>query len=357
MPCSIPVQHSRPLLVLALLLSASGALAQTIRGTVFPPRNASVTVTQGGRSTTTAVNSNSGEWSLQLRGSGPFQVRAHSANATICDPPFRAGAAVDTANLDFSLLSSIDWKQTYGTVRQNGQGVGGITIAAKDRRRETKHKTSDGGQGEMPRGMYNVTYKRFSPIGILTLTPDPSSAGIARFSPSSRNVNGDFSHKSVDFEIPGSSPTQPNPPQPSPPPAPITHTLSGIVTDEQGNPLGNVKIFGGPNGNTTTDASGRYQISGLADGSRVGVGPVYSPYFFTPQSKLIENISANHTQNFVGKPLNGPPILSIQPQDTTVRQNYRAKLRVHYINAVAGADSGSVVPQRHCDAGSNFDLS
>ena len=197
-------------------------------------------------------------------------------------------------------------------------------------------QTSSGGNGEMPAGMYVFDYQVFSPLGLVTLTP--SMAGVMNFSPSARSVSADQGASGIDFSVPSSSPPPPPPNNPPPPPPAPTYTISGVVIDVNGNPLSNVQVWGGPTlGNTYTAADGSYSFSNVPENTYLGFAPVYSPHAFTPQSAVFPNgTTSNITQNFIGAPLYGPPILSLHPLDQTVNQHYTATFRTQVINSYAG---------------------
>lgn len=88
-------------------------------------------------------------------------------------------------------------------------------------------------------------------------------------------------------------------------------TISGQVTDTNGNPLANTTI-GFRRDNTTltsvtTDGQGRYTRGELLDNNNYTVTPFRTNYTFNPAERSYPNLSANQTADFVGTP---PVIIS-----------------------------------------------
>lgn len=77
---------------------------------------------------------------------------------------------------------------------------------------------------------------------------------------------------------------------------PSTYTVSGRVTDLQGNPIPSVGLLFGSFGTATTDADGRYTKSGLS--GTVKVIPKLGTLHFDPYSRTVRQASQN--VDFVG---------------------------------------------------------
>jgi hypothetical protein len=82
------------------------------------------------------------------------------------------------------------------------------------------------------------------------------------------------------------------------------YTLSGLITDSQGTPLGNLPLSGFPE-EVRTASDGSYGLE-LPIGWSGVITPVSDTYTFTPSAITIENLSASlRNQNFIGKVITG----------------------------------------------------
>ena len=84
--------------------------------------------------------------------------------------------------------------------------------------------------------------------------------------------------------------------------ADATHSITGTVRDNSGNPLSGVTVnlSGSLTNSTTTNASGNYSFTDLGEGGAYTVGPSNSSYAFSPVSQTFNNLNANRIANFVG---------------------------------------------------------
>ena len=82
-----------------------------------------------------------------------------------------------------------------------------------------------------------------------------------------------------------------------PPPASGTLSLSGQVTDPQGNAVAGATVYlsGAQSGQATTDANGQYSFSGLTSGGSYTLTAAQSGYGFSPASRSYANLTANVT--------------------------------------------------------------
>lgn len=82
-----------------------------------------------------------------------------------------------------------------------------------------------------------------------------------------------------------------------------TRTISGTVTNPQGQPMSGVTLTlsGGQSGTTTTNSSGQYTFSGLPNGLDYTVTPTLNGYVFDPSSRTYLGLKINITDaNFTG---------------------------------------------------------
>ncbi|HEX3557712.1 MAG TPA: FG-GAP-like repeat-containing protein, partial [Pyrinomonadaceae bacterium] len=87
----------------------------------------------------------------------------------------------------------------------------------------------------------------------------------------------------------------------------VTHSISGRVTDQNGQPLlgVNVHLGGSSTGDTTTNAAGNYTFTNLAHGGSYNLTPTEINFRFSPASSVVGNLQADQTGvNFTGQFLN-----------------------------------------------------
>jgi len=80
----------------------------------------------------------------------------------------------------------------------------------------------------------------------------------------------------------------------------LRYNISGLVRDASGAGVGGVTVTlsGAESGAVTTASDGRYTFASLPRGGNYTVTPSLTRYVFTPQSRNINNLSANQTVSF-----------------------------------------------------------
>jgi hypothetical protein len=81
------------------------------------------------------------------------------------------------------------------------------------------------------------------------------------------------------------------------------YTIDGLIKDSSGNAIQGVKLalVGGSNAGVETDNSGYYKFEKMQAGKYYLIVPSKRGYTFIPKYKIIENLTENTTQDFVGK--------------------------------------------------------
>ncbi|MDO8445551.1 MAG: carboxypeptidase-like regulatory domain-containing protein [Deltaproteobacteria bacterium] len=146
-----------------------------------------------------------------------------------------------------------------------------------------------------------------------------------------------------------------------------TYSISGNVADSSNAAISGVTVAltGTSSGSTTTDSSGNYTFSGLADGSYT-VTPSMTDYTFDPSSTAVTVSGANVTgQNFVGSTTSDSTPWSVSTIDSTgdvgdgisLIMDSNKKLHISYIdlsnNAVKYATNSSgswIISTLHTDS-------
>jgi uncharacterized repeat protein (TIGR01451 family) len=134
----------------------------------------------------------------------------------------------------------------------------------------------------------SYTFVNLPRAGRYTVTPANNLNTFTAFTPGSRSV-GDLEADAagLDFVETG-----------------VTHTLSGRVTNAQGQPLAGVTVSLIRNGqvNTTTDADGRYSFTLSQGGDGYSVQPSLSSFSFDPARAVLPAVTGDVVANFVGTP-------------------------------------------------------
>jgi hypothetical protein len=97
----------------------------------------------------------------------------------------------------------------------------------------------------------------------------------------------------------------------------VRHTIRGRIVTEAGQGLPGVTVSVGQQISTvTTDEDGNYSFPDLLEGNDYSVVPTLADFAFTPTSKNFDDLSADQTANFIGKPL--PQILTVEGTDVAL---------------------------------------
>ena len=86
-----------------------------------------------------------------------------------------------------------------------------------------------------------------------------------------------------------------------------TYSISGQVTDADGNPISDVTLSDGAGHTATTDSNGNYTISDLSAGTYT-LTPSKSSYTFAPASRTVSVPPSATGQDFTGTPTPPPPL-------------------------------------------------
>lgn len=97
----------------------------------------------------------------------------------------------------------------------------------------------------------------------------------------------------------------------------LFRTISGRIVTADGVGLPGINVVLGQSEQTvTTDSDGAFRFANLPDGNSYTVTPASLEFGFTPASRTFENLSADQTAEFVGKPL--PKILTVADTDVAL---------------------------------------
>ncbi|MGE5339894.1 MAG: hypothetical protein ACM3SY_00280 [Candidatus Omnitrophota bacterium] len=135
----------------------------------------------------------------------------------------------------------------------------------------------------------------------------------------------------------------------------IPYTISGVIKDQNGNPIPDVVMIGLPE-NTKTDATGKYTAT-VPCGWTGTVTPTKTCYTFTPPSTSYTNVTANQTTDYTGKVImiiisiiikdpNGNPIPDVNLNGLT--GSAKTDLSGSYNAQVPCGWSGTVTPTKTC---------
>lgn len=153
-----------------------------------------------------------------------------------------------------------------GQIISDNKGVAGVTVSL-------------GGENAAQTTTDSNGYYSFINLDNGDYTVTPSLAGFI-FSPSGRVVTiSGADHAGLDFAA--TSSTKP------------TYSISGTIYGTGGSGV-TITLTGAATASTTTDVSGNYSLTGLADGSYT-VKPSKTGYTFTPSSKNVTVSGANQT--------------------------------------------------------------
>jgi uncharacterized repeat protein (TIGR01451 family) len=134
----------------------------------------------------------------------------------------------------------------------------------------------------------NYTFVSLPQGGSYTVTPNTANF-FTSITPGSRSV-GDLESDTTSFDFVETI---------------IQHTISGRVTDAQGQPMAGVTVsllrFGARR-DTTTDSDGRYSFPIIVGGDNYIVQPSFGLHSFDPINAALPTVSGNVTANFVGTP-------------------------------------------------------
>jgi hypothetical protein len=233
-----------------------------------------VTVALSGAATATTTTDGSGTYSFSDLANGGYTVTPSRSGYAFTPPS--SPVTITNANLTADFTSTFTGYSISGTVMASGVGLAGVTVALSGA--ATATTTTDGS------GTYS-----FSDLANGGYTVTPSKIGFA-FTPVNRSVTvNNANSPGNDFGV--------------------TFTISGTVTASSVGLSGvTVALSGAASRTTTTDGSGNYSFSGLANGSYT-VTPSMAGYAFTPPSSPVTitnaDLTANFTATFTGYSISG----------------------------------------------------
>ncbi len=251
---------------LAFMTASTTPTTYTISGTVSGDVANGVTMTLSGADTGTATTNSSGNYSFSGLANGTYTVTPSLSGYTFS--PSSQSVTINGANrTGINFTATAIPPATYsisGTV--SGDVANGVTMTLSGADTGTATTNSSGNYSFS--GLANGTY-----------TVTPSLSGYT-FSPSSQSVT-----------INGANRTGINFTATAIPPA--TYTISGTVSGDVANGVA-MTLSGAGTGTMTTNSSGNYSFSGLANGTYT-VTPSLSGYTFTPSSQSVTISGANRT--------------------------------------------------------------
>ncbi len=286
----------------------------TASGTIAPAASGnSATVTLSGAASATTTANSSGAFSFSGLANGTYTVTPSKTGYTFSP----ANQSVTVSGGNITVPSFTATALTYsisGTVMPSSIGSGAtINLSGA----ATASTTADSSGNFSFTGLANGTY---------TLTPGKAGA---TFSPASQIANVNSSNISgikfnAVFSISGN-----------------TGTGAGVT----------VNLSGPSSASTTTDGSGNYSFSALANGSTYVISPTNSAYVFTPSNQSVTLNGANVTGvNFTASA--APSGFSIPGKITLSSKGLGAGSTL----TLANASSGVVVASTTADSSGNFTL-
>jgi hypothetical protein len=249
----------------------------SISGTVTNSSGAAITgaavTLSGAGATATAFTDNSGAYTFTgLRADGNYTVTPSRTHYGFTPPSstFNTLSGNTTANFVGTLLTHT----ISGRVIDNlGVGVSGATVNLSGTIASTAATDANG----------NYSFPNLTAGGNYTVTPVMKYLTFSPPSTSFFDLSGNWGN--VNFT--GTR---------------ATYALSGVVLDNNGNPLSGVLLtLGGTrSGTTVTNASGNYSLTALPAGGNYTVSPAKWNYVFSPASRESNDLSGNRTLNYVG---------------------------------------------------------
>jgi hypothetical protein len=248
----------------------------SISGTVKNSAGAAITgaaVALSGSATRTVSTDNNGAYSFTgLRADGNYVVTPSRTHYGFT-PPSRSFNTL-SGNTAADFVGALLTHTISGRVIDNlGVGVSGATVNLSGTVASTTTTDANG----------NYSFTNLTAGGNYSLTPVMK---YLTFSPPSANFF-DLSGNWGNINFTGTR---------------ATYALSGVVLDNNGNPLGGVLLtLGGTRaGTTVTNASGNYSFTALPAGGNYTVGAAKWNYVFSPAARDTNDLSENRTLNYVG---------------------------------------------------------
>jgi hypothetical protein len=252
------------------IVNASGTLNRhTLRGrvnTTMGKAVANATITLSGAQSGTTTTDSNGNWSFaNLRAGLTYTLRASKSTFVFTPQSFTTQDLSEDRTFDFTLVT---YSITGDVLRANGTPVSGVTV------------TRSGSESAVDTTDINGHYG-FSDVaagGNYVITPTRPHT---TFSPTSRSITGLSSNQTGNF-------TATN----------VNYTVSGKIT-LNGAGFGGVTVnlLGSDAKTATTDSSGNYSFSVLAEGAYT-VTPVKKHYTFAPAPQTVSYLSSNRTMDF-----------------------------------------------------------
>jgi sugar lactone lactonase YvrE len=264
-------------------VDSAGAIFMTMSRLVQPDNNTVLKLTPGAFITTVAGVGRSG-----FSGDGGLATAANLAgpgalaldtvgNLYIADVGNNrvrkvSGVANPVSNAVYTISGRV--------IDSNGNPLAAVNVALTGARSQSTSTTEDGRYEfpNLPAGTYAVTPSRSGYI---------FSPGNASFTNINSNQTANFIAQAVL----------------------TTYTISGRVTDSNGNGLSgvNLALAGSISNSTVTSQEGTYQFANLGAGS-YSVTPSFAGYTFTPTTASFTNINSNQTANFSGQAVGTSPV-------------------------------------------------
>lgn len=130
----------------------------------------------------------------------------------------------------------------------------------------------------------NYQFRNLRAGGTYTVTPSTQNPNPHSWTPFSWTFTNLRENKTADFTV-----------------ASLTHTISGRITDAQGNGLAGIRVGSFFNPPVFTDANGYYVMAGLTQGSTQRIRPESQDYQFEPVEYSILQLNQDHTINFTAR--------------------------------------------------------
>ncbi len=231
-----------------------------------------VTMTLSGAGSGSATTDSSGNYTITGVANGSYTVTPSKSGYTFA--PTSTSVAVSGANQsgkNFTATATVSTYSISGTVTSSSVGLSGVTMTLSGA--GSGSATTDSSGNYTITGVANGSY-----------TVTPSKSGYT-FAPTSTSVAVSGANQSgKNFTATATV---------------ATYSISGMVTSSSAGLTGvTITLSGAGSGSATTDSSGDYTITGVANGSYT-VTPSRSGYTFSPASTSVTVSGANQTgENF-----------------------------------------------------------